>query len=442
MSQIEDEKHNLKQAFVINARPDIRDMSVSDLIPWADNPRGIEPEAMEGLRSSLEKFGYVDLIVVNKRNMQVVSGHQRLKVLKAACIDIVPCVMVDLDDLAQQALAVTMNNDRIAGYFTAALIPILDRLKSELPEEYLTLRLKELRDEVEHFEVDQEGLTAADDIPEAPKEAITKPGDLWILGDHRLLCGDSTKDADVARLMDGHTAQILATDPPYCIDYTGADRPNGGKDWSDVYHEVDIKDAVGFWTAFLKAGLKVCDPSSAIYFWYASCRHGDVERTFKAVDILFHQQIIWVKPCMNLTFSVYPWRHEPCAFGWVRGNKPFFRVKRKSAGTVWYAQFLRSCDPDSPQAHTDVWEVDYEGRKRAEPGMHPTVKPVEVFAIPMRVHTHPGDICYEPFSGSGSQIMAAERTGRRCFAMEIEPVFVDVAVRRWEEFTGKKARLA
>jgi DNA modification methylase len=162
---------------------------------------------------------------------------------------------------------------------------------------------------------------------------------------------------------------------------------------------------------------------------------------YKELNLLTHQFIIWVKTATVLTFSIYPWRHEPCLFGWKKGKKPFFRPNRKNIGTVWKIDFLRSLDPATPEYYTDIWEVDWNGKGRPPGGMHPTVKPVEVFSIPIRVHTKPGDICYEPFCGSGSQIIAAEKLNRRCFAMEKEPVFVDVAVKRWEEFTGKKAIL-
>ena len=124
---------------------------------------------------------------------------------------------------------------------------------------------------------------------------------------------------------------------------------------------------------------------------------------------------------------------------WVRGLKPPYKPEDKSIGTVWRIDLLRRGDPTSPDYYTDVWEVDWEGKKRNTGLKHPTVKPTEVFAIPMRVHTSVGDVCYEPFSGSGSQIIAGERVNRRVYAMDIEPVFCDVAVQRWEDFTGKKA---
>ncbi len=425
----------------INVKPDIQDVLLSDLKPAPYNPREIAPEALAGLRQSLEKFGLVDLLVVNKRNMRIVSGHQRYKILQEEGVESVTCIMVDMDEISEMAMNVTLNSQEIVGSWTQALIPILEKLRTEASNDYLALRLKELREEVADMEIENTGVgkTLPDDIPEPPKEPVTKPGDLWILGAHRLLCGDSTNEADVARLMDGHKASLFATDPPYCVDYTGADRPNGGKDWSDVYREIDIPDAVDFMRKFFSVGLKHIQPGTALYLWHACRRRRDIEDVCRELNILIHQQIIWVKPCVILTYSFYSWRHEPCLLMWIKGQRPEYKPKNKSIGSVWTVDYLRTGDPSTPEYYSDVWELDWEGKKR-NPGLdHPTVKPTEVFAIPMRVHTVPGDVCFEPFSGSGSQIIAGERLNRRVFAMELEPVFCDVAVKRWEEFSGKKA---
>jgi len=431
----------------INIRPEISEIKLADLKPAPYNPREITNEALAGLRHSLEKFGYVDLLVVNKRTMRIISGHQRYKILQAEGVETAPAILVDVDEVQEQAMNVTLNNQEIAGVWTAALIPLLEKLRREATDDYIALRLKNLRDSVGDMGVENlgDGKTLPDDIPEAPEKAITKKGDLWILGEHKLLCGDSTKEEDVARLMDGKKANLLATDPPYLVDYTGTGRPKGhhgagGKDWSGVYHEVDIKDAEGFLRGFLSCGLKNIEEKTPIYVWHASARIVLIRKICDELGILVHQQIIWVKPCAVLSFAYYPWRHEPCLLCWQKGHKPNYRPLDKAIGTVWMVDFLRSGDPTKPEYHSDVWELDWEGKKRNTGLQHPTVKPTEVFAIPMRVHTSVGDICYEPFSGSGSQIIAAERLNRRCFAMEIEPVFCDVAVKRWEEFSGKKAR--
>jgi DNA modification methylase len=423
----------------INIKPEIKELLISDIKPFINNPRDITTEALSGLRSSLERFGYIDLLIVNKRNMELVSGHQRLKILQSEGIETVLCIIVDVDDLMQQTMNITLNNQAIAGYWTQALIPILERLRQEMPEDYLNLRLAQLREECAEFEVENIGNTLPDDIPETPKEAITKPGDLWILGEHRLLCGSSTNSADVCILMDGKKAKLMATDPPYLVNYTGDDRPKAGKDRSNLYHEVDILDAYAFFKDFLSIALQHIEKDSAIYMWHASKRIDIIHKVFNELEILIHQIIIWVKPCAILTYSIYPWRHEPCIFGWKQGNKPKIKGTANKVSTVWTIGLLRTGDPESPEYYTDIWEVDWEGKKRSPGKDHPTIKPTEVFAIPMRVHTNPGDICYEPFSGSGSEIIAAERLNRRCFAMELEPVFCDVAVIRWEQFTGKKA---
>jgi len=419
---------------------EIRDILLKDLSPAPYNPRDISNEALSGLRHSLEKFGYLDLLVVNKRTMHIVSGHQRYKILKDEGVESVPVLLVDVDELLEQAMNVTLNNQEISGIWTSMLFPILERLRREMPEDYSSLRLRNLRDSVSKLEPENlgTGKTLPDDIPEPP-EPITKLGDLWILGEHRLLCGDSTKEEDVARLMNGEKAALFATDPPYCVDYTGDNRPGAGKDWSSVYHEIDIPDAKVFLKSFLQIGLKFIKEHTAIYVWHASKRKSLIETICDELGILIHQEIIWVKPCTILTYSFYSWRHEPCLLMWVRGFKPPYKPEDKSIGTVWRIDLLRRGDPTTPDYYTDVWEVDWEGKKRNTGLKHPTVKPTEVFAIPMRVHTSVGDICYEPFSGSGSQIIAGERVNRRVYAMEIEPVFCDVAVKRWEDFTGRKA---
>lgn len=426
-----------------NIKPEIKNIKLSSIKPCPTNPREINDTALEGLKESIKNFGYLDLLVINKKNMQIVSGHQRFKILKGAGVKTAPCIIVNLDRVRQQSLMVTMNNQQIAGYWTAALIPILEKLKENNPDEFLKLRLAELREDVKDFEIENKGSgkTLPDDIPETPKKATTKPGDLWLLGDHRLLCGSSLIKKDVFKLMRSERAGLLATDPPYLVDYTGKDRPNGGRDWSDVFREIDIKKPKEFLTGFLKTGLEYCLDRIPIYVWHASSRIMLLTEVFNDLNLLIHQQIIWVKPCSVFSFSIYPWRHEPCLFGWKKGSKPLLRTPHRPDGTVWMIGLTRSGDPEQPEYYTDIWELDWEGKKSPGKNYHPTIKPTEVFAVPMRVHTKPGDVCYEPFSGFGSQIIAAERLNRRCFAMEVEPVFVDVAVRRWEEFSGGKAQL-
>jgi len=276
------------------------------------------------------------------------------------------------------------------------------------------LEASDKRDRLESFDLD-----AA--LADAQAQPVTQPGDLWLLGDHRLLCGDSTNAEDVARLMDGKQASLLATDPPYLVDYTGGDHPpthanqgkaNRNKHW-DEYK--DPEASVEFFVRFLQEGLKHLASNSAIYQWHATRRQALVEEAWVQCGLLVHQTIIWVKARGVLNRSHYMWSHEPCFYGWIEGQPP----KRKP-----------------PANERTVWHVDQQGEQS---GIHPTQKPVELFLRPIEFHTKPGDIVYEPFCGSGTQLIAAERTGRVCYAMEQEPRYVDVARARWEAFTRQKA---
>jgi len=425
--------------------PEIRQLKLSKLKPSDYNPRTINDDALAGLAASIRKFGCVEPIVVNVRGgkNRIVGGHQRYKVLceKHAPGTEVLCVTVDLADANEKLLNLTLNNPGCQGQFITSLGEYIDKLREGIkPADYVGLRIDQLRATLGNLP-EKVGKTNDDDIPKPPKKAVTRTGDLWQLGKHRLLCGDSTKEKHVARLMKGQKASLFATDPPYCVDYTGDDRPHRGKDWSGLYHEVGITDVGAFMRAFYRIGLKFIKRNTALYLWHASSRRAEIGEVCKELNILIHQQIIWVKPCIVLGFSFYGWRHEPCLLMWVKGSKPHHRPKNKTVNGVWPVGYVKSGDPNTPEYYTDVWELDWAGKKRSHAGIeHPTVKPVEIFAIPMRIHTKEDDICYEPFCGSGSQIIAAEKLGRRCFAMELEPVFCDVAVKRWEDWTGKKAR--
>jgi DNA modification methylase len=277
------------------------------------------------------------------------------------------------------------------------------------------------------------------DVTEPPATPVSKTGDLWLLGDHRLLCGDSTDADDVKRLMNGERAILFATDPPYLVDYDGTNHPqnsarkarvakgdtsgtDGNKDWSETYGITwdDSTQGPELYRGFIKAAIaEAIEPNAAWYCWHASRRQAMLEEVWTELGAFQHQQIIWNKDRGVLTRSRYLWKHEPCLMGWIKGNMP-----PKIDG----ADFLAS-----------VWDI--QGLTGDERPDHPTPKPLDCFAIPMRQHVEIGGLCYEPFSGSGSQIIAGESTGRRVYAMEIGPTYVDVAVMRWQKATGKTAML-
>lgn len=357
---------------------------------------------------------------MNQRTGNIIDGHARVELAEARKEPTIPVVYVDLD-VEEEALV-------LATFDPLSAMATTD--KEKLNALFAQLASSERLVEVlGHFRaLPHVGLTDPDQVPDPPAEALTKAGDLWLLGHHRLLCGDSTNTEDVARLMAGERATLFATDPPYLVDYDGMGHPHAwnqkekNKDWTGMYAVKwdESRQSRQLYDDFVSAAKQeAIAPDAAWYCWHAGVRSGMVQAVWEDAGAFVHQQIIWVKDRPIITRSWYMWQHEPCFFGWMRGKKPKNRVK-DFPRTVWEIPTV------SAGAKTD----------------HPTSKPVRLFEIPIEQHTSPGGLCYEPFSGSGSQLVAAERLGRRCYAMEIEPRYVDVAVRRWEEFTGEKAVLA
>ncbi len=403
--------------------PPVETVAIDRLFCSPTNPRRNDA-AVPHVAASLRRFGWQQPVVA-RRTGEVVAGNTRLKAAQELGMTEVPVWWFDGDDLAAIAFSIADNRTHeFAEWNDAELVKLLEALKAEdaldgvgYSEDDINALVQQLRDQEE---VDKD---LVDDGPDEPSTvAAAKLGDLWCLGDHRLLCGDSTNLQDVLRVMASEKAALVATDPPYLVDYTG-ERPNdSGKDWTATYREIDIQDADGFFRAVFTNVLEVLGPKGAIYCWHAHKRCGDIQRIWRDLGILDHQQIIWVKPTPVFGRVYWHFRHEPCVMGWRQGDKP---------------------DHDGVHEHDSVWECDWDGNARStsEGVAHPMVKPVELFVRPIKKHTRVGDVVLEPFSGSGSQLIAAERTGRRCRAIEISPPYVDVAIRRWEKATGLQATL-
>jgi DNA modification methylase len=384
------------------------------------NPRHNE-EAVPHVAASLEKFGWRQPIVA-KPDGEVIAGNTRLKAATQLEMRDVPVVWFEGTETEAKAYAIADNRTaEFATWDLPALAALLDELREEDSLDgvgYTDEELDTLIAEIEAATAEEVVDPGAEEPPATP---VSRAGDLWVLGKHRILCGDSTNSADIERLLDGRKPSLLSTDPPYCVDYTGADRPNdSGKDWSETYREVEIEDLGQFLRAVFRASLPLLKKSAGIYVWHAHLQYPVLASVFEEFGILCHQPIIWVKPSSTFTYAFYRWAHEPCLFGWKQGHKP--------------PHYLEN-------GLTSVWECDWEGKQRIVGNEHPTQKPLRLFEIPMEQHTKPGETVLEPFGGSGTQLLAAEKLGRRCCAMEIAPAFVDVAVRRWMGATGKDAKL-
>ena len=359
----------------------------------------------------------------------IIVGHTRLLAAQRLGLTQVP-VHVAGDLTPAQAKAYRLTDNRSAQ-------------ETSWDPELLPLEIGELADldydlDVLGFDPDElasllaqptAGLCDPDEVPEPPAEPISKPGDLWLLGPHKLLCGDATKVSDVRRLMNGERAALMATDPPYLVGYDGGNHPqtwgNGGKRagrdvatkrW-DAYREHD--QAVAFYAAFLKAALKqALTADAAVYQCYAILRSEFIWQAWREVGLLPHQVVVWKKSRAVLTHSWFLWDFEPVMVGWPQGHQP----KAK------------------PPADTKtVWEIASTEGNEAAISSHPTIKPVALIQRPIEWHTTPGGLLYEPFLGSGTALIAAEEMGRVCYALELSPVFCDVAVKRWENFTGRQA---
>lgn len=385
---------------------------IDHLKPWEKNPRQNDA-AIDKVADSIKRFGFAAPILARRADGEIIAGHTRLKAARKLGLERVPVRYLDLDPADAHLLALADNRlAEIAEWDDDGLRDVLRELQAEdMDLEVAGFEPDELDDLLGDVEGPADG---EDDGPCAPPvKPVSKRGEIYELGPHRLLCGDSTSREDVLRLLDGEKATLCATDPPYLVDYTGVRPGDSGKDWSGVYHEIDIKDADGFFTKVFENVLAALDEHSAIYCWHADKRAPDIRRVWDKLGILMHQCIIWVKPSSVLGHVFWHYRHEPCLMGWKQGSKPAH---------------------DGGHDHNSVWEVDWEGKARIVGNQHPTQKPLELFARPIRKHTKPGDLCFEPFSGSGSQLIAAAKEGRRCYAIEIEPAFVDVARRRWTQF--------
>jgi len=382
------------------------------------------------LASVLGEVGLVQSVIVNRMTGHLIDGHLRVELAKAAGQPTIPVVYVELSEEEERIILASLDP---IGAMAATDREKLSELLAGIEKPDLT----ELLDAVARanriaLDLGIGGLTDPDEVPEPPEEPISKPGDLWLLGCHRLLCGDSTKSDDVERLMGGKRASLMATDPPYLVDYDGGNHPptwanggkggdpaNGTKHW-DAY--IDRDSSVQFYQDFLSLAVAgALARNAATYQWFGMMRAEVVFEAWRSVGLLPHQVIVWVKSRRILSRCDFMWNYEPCMYGWVKGKRP-------------------ESERRPPAEATAAWEIASTIEDGAA-GIHPTMKPVETVRRPIEWHTAPGGLIYEPFSGSGTAIIAAEMTGRICSAMELSPAFVDCAVQRWENFTGRKAVL-
>ena len=377
---------------------------ISELIPYINNPR-INDGAVDKVAASIKEFGFKNPIIIDKENV-IIAGHTRLKAAKKLGLEEIPTIKVE--DLTEQQIKAFRIADNKTSEFAEWDMELLEIELEGLDDIFTGFDMKDLDD---MFPDDTE-VTEDDFDEEPPEEPISKLGDIWQLGRHRLMCGDSTKQEDVDKLMNGAKADLLITDPPYNVDYTG-----GTKDALKIMN--DKKDDASF-RQFLIDAFSTADAvmreGAAFYIWHADSEGYNFRGACFDIDWEVRQCLIWVKNSLVMGRQDYHWKHEPCLYGWKEG-----------AAHLW----------TSDRKQTTVLNFDRPTRN-AE---HPTMKPVKLFDYLIKNNTKQKDIVLDLFAGSGTTLIACEQNGRVSYNMELDPRYVDVIIKRWEEYTGEKAVL-
>ena len=413
-------------------------LSISELKPAERNARRHQEKDIEAIKKSIQEFGFNDPIGVWGPENTIVEGHGRLQAAKELGLEEVPVVHLDhLTDEQRRAYALAHNR-------TAEL--------SEWDLEVMDEELAGIFDiDMDAFGFDEFGPEESiDDIQEddfevkTPEEPRTKRGDVWILGEHRLLCGDSTEPAEIAEFLGGCKADLLLTDPPYNVDYTGKT-----KDALKIQNDsMDDQSFRAFLTDAMNAATPVMKPGAAFYIWHASSEGFNFHAACRAAGLHVRQTLVWVKNTMVLGRQDYHWKHEPCLYGWKDGAAHYFTPDRRQTTVIEDQLDFTKMKKDqlvellkelySEQTPTSVMHED----KPLVSDMHPTMKPIKLMARCIKNSTRTGDVVLDLFGGSGSTMIAAEQLGRKCYMVELDPFYCDVIIDRWEKFTGKTAVLA
>jgi len=384
---------------------------VASLVPYARNARTHSAEQVSAIAASIREWGWTNPVLVDPEG-GIIAGHGRILAAQKLGLTDVP-VMVANGWSTEQKRAYVLADIKLA-------------LNAGWDLELLTFELSELQSHefdlgLTGFSTDElakllteanEGLTDPDEIPEAPAVPISQPGDVWILGNHRLICGDSTKAETVEKLLGSVKPHLMVTDPPYGVEYDPEWRERAGVNTATAAKGKVLNDDRADWREAWSLF-----PGDVAYVWHAGLFAGTVADSLVASGFQLRSQIVWDKGQLVLSRGDYHWQHEPC----------WYAVK-KSAKGHWAGD----------RKQTTVWDIPKP--KKSETG-HGTQKPVECMKRPIENNSSPGQAIYEPFSGSGTTIIAGEMTGRHVYAVELNPAYVDVAVKRWQEFTGKSAAL-
>ena len=378
---------------------------VADLVPYARNPRKND-DSINGVAASIKEFGFKQPIVIDRDGV-IVVGHTRAKAAQKLGLETVPCVVAD-ELTPEQVKAYRLLDNKL-------------NEKAEWEPELLALELEEITLDLEPFEVDfGEDIETAgggmdiaeDDIPEPGPIPVSRRGDMWKLGTHAIICGDSRDLVTVQHLFGASSADLLVTDPPYGVSYVGKTA-----DALEIENDDLDEDALAeLWSCVLDAWVFSLREGGSLY---AAVPAGPLNAVFQNElrdRGILRQCLVWIKDSMVLGHSDYHYKHEPILYGWKPGAAHYFTSDRTKTSVLDFAR---------PKVSAE----------------HPTMKPVALWAEFVANSSRPGDLVCDPFLGSGTTLIACEQLGRTCFGMELSPQYVDVAIRRWQKLTGKDAVL-
>jgi DNA modification methylase len=381
------------------------------LVPFARNSRTHSPAQVDQIAASMREWGWTNPVLVDEQGM-IIAGHGRVEAARKLGLDEAP-VMVARGWSEPKKRAYVIADNKLA-------------LNAGWDEAMLAAELSDLRDlavdldlvgfdakELSRLLAPAEGVEGEDDVPEVPEQPVTRAGDLWQLGPHRLLCGDATDGEAVARLLGEVRPHLMVTDPPYGVEYDPSWRNDAGASQTRRTGQVlndDRADWREAWALF---------PGDVAYVWHGALHATTVADSLIASGFGIRSQIIWTKERLVLSRGHYHWQHEPCWYAVRSGGKGSWSGDRKQ---------------------TTVWPIS--SRAQDAETVHGTQKPVECMRRPMLNNSSIGQAVYEPFMGSGTTLIAAETCQRTCFGMELNPAYVDVAIQRWQHLTGSEATLA
>ena len=387
----------------------VENIDINLLKPYANNPRKLTPKAIEKVAESLKQFGFRQPIVVDNDNI-IVVGHTRYQASRKLGYTQVP--ITKINNLTKEQI----NAYRIADNRTNE--------EAEWDDELLALEIKDL--EMKDFDIsltgmdkpeldkilfeEKQGNTDDDEVPEAPEEPITKPGDIWQLGNHRIICGDSTLPETYQRLLADKKVDLYLTDPPYNVAYVGKTKDaltiQNDKQTDDQFQEF-LKNAFTNSTEYLKLG-------GSFYIWHSDSEGLLFRLAVNDANLKLRQTLIWSKNSMVMGRQDYQWQHEPCLYGWKEG-----------ASHTWY----------SDRKQTTI--LNFERPTSSK--LHPTMKPVKLISYLINNSTKQEDIVLDSFLGSGSTLIACEKLQRICYGIELDPIYCDVIIKRWEQWANAKA---